>query len=174
MPHTTTITGDEPVTLAEAKAYLRVYSIDEDELIDNLISVAREYIETHIEKAVVEQTVTAYYDDLTSVMELPLGNATALTSITYDGSSTVTGRLLVGNPSKVVIDGELPDTSGDKQSVVIEYTAGYAAIPKRLKQACLLLVADMYEHREAQVIGQTVAQNMALERLLFPVRELGL
>lgn len=174
MPYTTTITGAEPVSLTEAKEYLRVFSLDEDDLIASLIEAAREWAETHTEKAIVEQTVIAYYDAPSRRLELPLGNATALTSVT-NGSEAVNAKLLVGNPSVVEITADsLPAATGESQSVVVTYTAGYTVAPLRIKQAILLLVADMYENREAQVVGQTISQNQTLERLLFPVRELGL
>lgn len=171
--YTTTITGTEPVTLAEAKLYLRIDDNAEDTLIEALISSAREWAETNTNKAIVAQTVVAYYDKPERTFELPIGNAVALTSLTNDGDA-VTARLLFGNPSTVEITGDLPYPANERQSVVITYTAGYATVPKRIKQAILILVADMYENREAQVIGQSVAENSTLERLLFPVRELGL
>ena len=170
--YTTTITGTEPVTLAEAKLYLRIDDNAEDTLIEALISSAREWAETNTNKAIVSQTVAAYYDKPERTFELPIGNATALTSVTNDGDA-VTARLLVGSPSTVEITGDLPYPTNERRSVVFTYTAGYATVPKRIKQAILILVADMYENREAQVIGQSVAENSTLERLLFPVRELG-
>lgn len=94
----------EPVTLEEAKLYLRVGHDDEDALISDLIVAAREYCETYTEQ---------------------------------------------------------------------EYT-GSAVIPRRVKQAILILVADMYENREAQIVGTIVAQNATVERLLHPIRALGL
>lgn len=94
----------EPVTLEEAKLYLRVGHDDEDALISDLIEAAREYCETYTEQV----------------------------------------------------------------------WQGNAMTPKRVKQAILILVADMYENREAQIVGSIVAQNETVERLLFPIRAVGI
>jgi len=173
MAYTTTITGDEPITLADAKDYLRISHNSEDDLITSLITVAREWAESYTNKAIVEQTVVAYYDSPQRDFELPLGNATDLTSV-LNGTDTVTAKLLVGNPSIVTVIGDVPISVDERQSVVITYEAGFADMPKRIQQAMKILIADMYEHREAQVIGQSVTDNKTLERLLFPARELGL
>lgn len=176
MSYETAQTGTEPVSLADMKLYLRVDHNDEDDLIESLIVTAREWAETHTEKAIIEQDVTAYFDDIEREIELPLGNATDITAI-RNGSDVLdpsTYKLLIGSPSAVYFLGNLPETEKEAQSIAIEYAAGYAVTPKRIIQAIKILVADMYEHREAQVIGQTVSQNATLERLLFPVRELTL
>lgn len=174
--YTTNITGNEPVTLAEMKLYLRVDHDAEDALIGELITAAREWAETHTEKAIVQQSVTAYFDQFTREIELPLGNVNSVTAIRSDGDvlAPESYRLLVGSPSAVYFIGTLPRAEDGSQSIEVEYSAGYAEAPKRIKQAIKIMVADMYEHREAQVIGQTVAENATLERLLFPVRELTL
>lgn len=173
MGYTTTVTGSEPISLAQAKGYLRVSHDDEDDLIESLITAARQWAESYTNKAIVEQTVVAYYDAPQQDFELPLGNATSLTSVT-NGGEAVTAKLLVGNPSIVTIVGDVPVSVDEKQSVVITYDAGFAVAPKNIQQAMKILISDMYEHREAQVIGQSVADNKTLERLLFPTRELGL
>lgn len=44
------------------------------------------------------------------------------------------------------------------------------AVPSAIKAACLLLVGDMYQNREAQIVGTIVADNPAVVRLLYPYR----
>lgn len=182
MSYTTDVTGDEPVSLDEARNHLRITHLGEDDLIYSLIVAARQWAETYSEKAIVEQEVTAYYDTLSSVMALPLGNAASLTEIEYldptGGAQLITSGVIVtkGSPSKLVFVDSPPDSKKLADSVRVEYVAGYpdGAVPQRIKQAILLLVADMYEHRETQVLGQKFEQNMTMDRLLFPVREIGL
>lgn len=63
-----------------------------------------------------------------------------------------------------------PATRGDENSVVVQWTAGYAAgaIPKTLKHAVLLLVAHWYEMRQPVVAGysQVTSVPSTLETLL--------
>jgi len=40
-----------------------------------------------------------------------------------------------------------------------------------IKLAALLLIADYYEVREAQVVGDSIEENPAVKRLLFPLRQ---
>ena len=53
----------EPVSLAEAKLHLRVDIDDENDLIDTLITAAREYVETFTHRALITQTYDLKLDD---------------------------------------------------------------------------------------------------------------
>ena len=53
----------EPVSLAEAKLYLRVDSSDEDDLITSMIVSARQMIENHLRSALITQTRKMTLDD---------------------------------------------------------------------------------------------------------------
>ncbi len=46
----------EPVSLEEAKLYLRVDATSEDDLISSLIQAAREYVETHTRRTLIYTT----------------------------------------------------------------------------------------------------------------------
>jgi uncharacterized phiE125 gp8 family phage protein len=181
----TTLPGDEPVSLVEVKAHLRITHSDEDSLLSSLVVAARQYVESHTEKAILTQTIKAYFDDLDGVLGLPVGNAKSIESVQYldgDGAqqtmsvSPAIYRLGKGTPSRVFLAaGETwPQTNRERQNVVVTYVAGEQSAPARIKQGMLLMIADMYENREAQIVGTIVAQNTAVERLLFPTRELGL
>jgi uncharacterized phiE125 gp8 family phage protein len=182
MSYTTQITGEEAVSLDEARNHLRITHFNEDNMIIALIAAARQWAETYSEKAIVKQTVTAYFEELTAVIRLPLGNSSLLTKIDYLDStggaqSLTTGVILTkGTPSKLVFVDTPPDSKKQVDSVEAVYQAGYADgyVPERIKQAIMLLIADMYEHREMQVLGQRFDQNVTIDRLLFPTRELGI
>ncbi|QQS08679.1 MAG: phage head-tail connector protein [Phycisphaerales bacterium] len=53
---------EEPVTLVEAKAHLRVDVTAEDDLITRLIAEAREWVERYTRRAVVDQTWRLWVD----------------------------------------------------------------------------------------------------------------
>jgi len=43
--------------------------------------------------------------------------------------------------------------------------------PYAIKAAALLIIADLYDVRESQVIGDSIQENPAVKRLLRPYRE---
>lgn len=180
-----TAPASEPITAAEAELHLRVEPGDEAALIQTLIVAAREQIETYLNKAVITQTVKAHFQGFSSSMVLPFGNAKSIEQIQYldqggvlqtmDASPSIY-LLRTGSPARVELKyGESwPDALRQADSVSVTYVAGDAAAPPRIKAACKLIVGDLYENREAQIVGTIVAQNLAVERLLHPLRELGL
>lgn len=178
----------EPVTATEAKNHLRVEVSTDDDLIADMIQAAREYVETHINRAIMPQTVVASADRFRDNMKLPFGGVTSVTSVKYLDSdsadqtvtSTVYGLDDYAKPAVVYLkDGQdWPTELVERNSVRITYQAGYAGsppdVPTRIKQAILLLVGDMYENREAQIIGVSTTTNETVDRLLYPLRELSL
>jgi uncharacterized phiE125 gp8 family phage protein len=194
----TTAPTTEPVTLAEAKAHLRVDFTDDDTLIEALIGAARAAAEEFTNRALMAQTITqvlhcfpyATTRNPYAAIRLFKSPLISLTSITYyDADDVATPLDVAGNDADVIIvstsepatispwitnmpDGwpEINDERPD--AVTIVYSAGYAAaaaVPKPIKQAMLLMIGAWYERREDS------AQNLpkASEMLLMPyvVRE---
>lgn len=82
-----TITGTEPVTLNEAKLWLKVDYTADDTLITDLISHCRELIENYIERSLVASTVTVeVFAEGTYI--LPLPNHISVDAVTLDGAAT--------------------------------------------------------------------------------------
>jgi len=171
----------EPVTLAEAKSFLRVETTDDDTLITNAIVAARTLVEQLCWRALITQTWEASLDcfpDDGEPIELPLGAPLlSVTSVSYtdeNGSpQTLTGfqQDLVGSriaPAAAV--GSWPSTqTGALAAVVIRYVVGFgnaAAVPEPLKQAVKLFLADLYDNRNPDV----AATNRASLALIGPYR----
>lgn len=173
--------GNEVISLAEAKLHLRVDHNTEDDLISALITAAREHVEKYLNLAVVEKSLTLYLDAFPSgnVIELPYSNLIGIDSVKYrDGS----GALQTWDPSNYTEDtasnpGRLikaynvswPNTLGHPQAVEITYTAGYGGSPPEVPQpiiaAMMLVIGDLYEHREAVKDTQSYV-NPTVDRLL--------
>jgi uncharacterized phiE125 gp8 family phage protein len=149
--------AEEPVSLAEAKAWLRVESgNDEDELIASLIAAARVRCEWHTGRAFVTQGWTLWLDGLgggTVALPLPpLIDVTAVTLYGADDAATVLdasdyridapgGRLIFSSPHPGL-------RAADAVSIV--FTAGYggaADVPAPIKTAILQSIAWLYDHR---------------------------
>jgi len=191
-PHyTADILNGDAVSVAEAKHHLRVDIADDDALIDVLRVAAREQAETYMQKAVPLQTVVAKFDSFMH-LELPVGNAVSITSIQYLDADGVT-QTLDPSPAIYLLSGDKvylknsetwPETLNQKDAVTVTYTAGWEVdrqasppvndVPARIRQAILLIIGDLYENREAKIVGTIVADNKAVEALLYPLRRLGL
>ena len=61
----------EPVTLAEAKAHLRVDISDDDTYISALIKGAREWVEDYLDCSLITQQFTVRMDNFPTEIELP-------------------------------------------------------------------------------------------------------
>jgi hypothetical protein len=149
--------GEEPVTLAEAKAFCRIDVDDDDALVSALIASARLHVEAMTGRALVEQTWRLSLSCAPRLVELPVAAAIAL----------------VAAPDGAALQGDavlLRETGGD--DVTIDYTAGYGdadAVPADLKQAVLTLVAYWYENRDA-----LTAPPLGFDRLIAGYRRVRL
>ena len=154
--------AEEPITLVEAKAHLRVTCTDEDTYITTLIKVARIHAERFQRRSYITQTLELRMDRFPRyLIELPRPPSISLTTINYIGSAGDTQTL---DSSKYTTDfnsykarvvpafNEIwPTTRHVIDAVTIEYVAGYGAaadVPETIKQALLLLIGVWYENRE--------------------------
>lgn len=181
----------EPVSLAEAKAYLRVDTADEDDLVQTLIAAGRVHLEALTRRAMIEQTWRLSLDDWPSGNEvrLPLGPLAALVAVrVYDPDDAATTLTLsqflvdVGStPGRIVLP---PGVEGeplkrDALAIEIDYTAGYGAaatdVPDALRQAMLALVAHWFEHRDAVLMaGAGAIVPVGFDKLIAPYRVVSL
>ncbi len=179
----------EPVSLAEAKAHLRVDITEDDSLITALITAARQHAEAITRRQLVtatwDLTLDGWPDGDTILMPLP--PLQGVTSITYKDSGETVYALLATDyivdkaeePGRIVLAyGKTWPSAAlyPAAAITVRFTAGYgdaAAVPQAIKQAILLLVAHWYENREA-TIGGAIQREIpfAVEALLWPYRAL--
>jgi uncharacterized phiE125 gp8 family phage protein len=162
----------EPVTLAEAKAHLRLDHAGEDALIATLITTARLHIEAALGLALITQSWSYRLDAWPSggsiVLPLrPVQSMGAVRVTAADGTVATLapeGYLLDGAsvpPRLVATAPPWPRPGLVVQGIEMAFTAGYgnaaSAVPPPIRQALLLLVAHWYEHREPVLIGGAAA-----------------
>jgi uncharacterized phiE125 gp8 family phage protein len=165
----------EPVTLAEAKAHLRIEGAEDDAYVTALIQAARQHVEEVCWRGLVTQEWEAVLEGFPDgALELPKGNLASIASITYVDSAGATQTLAPATyeADTVSVPGRLllaygqswPSTRCQWDAVRVRYTVGWAAgeVPTPIRQALLLLVAQLYEHR-------TVDEDRALSRPSFTV-----
>ena len=178
----------EAVTLVEAKAHLRVDGNDEDALISQLITVAREHIERETGLVLIAGPFRLCLDHWPDdgVIRIGCGPVREVTGVTvYDGE---------GSPSAVsladhLLDGEArparlwlrePLAPGRMlNGVEIDFTGGFgsrgADVPDTLKRAMLLHIASMFAVRGAGLVAaQGAAMPAGYERLIAPYCRRGL
>jgi uncharacterized phiE125 gp8 family phage protein len=167
----------EPVTIADARIYIRAITGDTTEdaaIIEPLITAAREYCENVTGRAMAAQTIEAYPEGFESIMKLPRPPLVSITSIKYtndEGTETTmsaTNYLTDTVGGRVAIKVIPSFTPALVNPIKITYAAGYTASPKLLRQAMLLLIGHWYTNREAVVVGAfaSVEVKMAVDAML--------
>ncbi len=127
--------GEEPVSLAEAKAWCRIDSADEDALVEALITTARLQVESATGRALVTQSWRLTLHAAPQLVVLPIVPVIALTAA----------------PDGAELQGDAVRLSQAGDDVTIDFDAGYgtaADVPADLKQAVLALVAYWYVNRD--------------------------
>ncbi len=149
--------GEEPVSLAEAKAFARIDGGDEDALVSALVAAARLHVESLTGRALVTQTWRLVLKCVSGlVVPLPVVPAMAL----------------VDAPEGAVLQGDSVLLASRVDELTVDYTAGYGDaedVPQDLKQAVLTLVAYWYEHRDSVTMAP-----VGFERLVAGYRRVRL
>jgi uncharacterized phage protein (predicted DNA packaging) len=130
----------EPVTLEEVKEYMRVDYPDDDDVIERLITMAREWAEKHAAISIIPREVTAWVESVNRI-ELPYGPVTTpLASIVVKNESgtTLTGIKYIG--------ADYPRIIG-YGTYVATYDAGFTEVPEGLKIAICAKVLAQFENR---------------------------
>lgn len=174
----------EPVSIAEAKAHLRVDPsfTDDDLYIQGLISSARYYIETVSDRTLIKCQYQMSMDVFPPWdIELPrppfFPGPVTVTYTPSDGVYTpvaYTSFRLDSAATPAVIrppwNGYWPTCRGAENDVVVTWYAGYGEdgtrIPPPAKNAMLLLIGSWYANREAVVQGGMNPVPMSVEALV--------
>lgn len=153
-----------PITLAEAKAQLRVEHTDDDDLLTRLIATAVAYTDTmgSLGHAMITQKWAQWVGPNPSEVRLILGPVTAVTAVKYydtDGdlqTDTIGNYQIIGTSFATYVapaEGfSWPTTQQRSDAIRIEYEIGYGEattdVPQTLRHALMLLVGHWYDHRE--------------------------
>lgn len=170
----------EPVSVAQAKAQLKIAHDSEDDMIGGLIAAARDEVERTAGKALIAQSWRLSLDDWPRAGPVLLrrGPVTQILSITVfgkDGEATVLAPEtyvtdLDSTPARLHLDNPA-DPAVALNGIEIDFSAGYGEagtdVPDLLKRAIMLLVAHWYEFRAAfGARSQPVSFPRGYERLI--------
>lgn len=180
----------EPVTVAEAKAHLRVDTSDDDAYIGTLITAAREWVESYLDRTLVHtqwvMRLDKFPDNGTEDVSLPRppmvtsGTATAVSltftaesgsTSTYSTASYRVDRNATPGAVKTLYGQAWPAHRWDDNAISVTWWAGYGAsgssVPAAIRHAILMLVGYWYENRSTVLIGSiSKPLEYAVESLL--------
>lgn len=171
----------EPVTLAEAKAFLRLDGTDEDDLVGALITAARLTVERAARITLIRQTwrVTLTRWPAARVLRLPIAPVSAVVAarvVDASGTATLpagTCRLRPDDGSLLSVD---PAAAGPGEGgrIEIDLQCGFGpdagAVPETLKLAIRRLVAEWFENRGDEAPRTGLALPSGVAALLAPYR----
>ncbi len=176
----------EPLSLVEAKRWLRVDHGDDDGLIATLIQSAREMVEARTGRALMAQTWRVTLDDWPdgyriALPLLPVMSVTAVRVISVAGQASVLAPAgyaleVQGDPPELVVTAPLPP-GRLRNGIEIDVVAGYGAAPgdcpETLRQAMRLLLGAAYARRgpdQGSSAGTDADTAAEVEALLAPFR----
>ncbi|MFO1243110.1 MAG: head-tail connector protein [Rickettsiales bacterium] len=163
----------EPLTLAEAKLYLRVDGSSEDTLITQLITAARETAEAYLRRSLITQqwklTYEEYFPQRTYLSMGPVTSIVRVSKKTKAGAVTdvSTAAYYLGVPDQLVLTEVVAENT-----VEVVYGAGYGTssdVPQAIRQGMLAHIAAMYDGR-----SEATALPESSKALYQPYRGTGL
>jgi uncharacterized phiE125 gp8 family phage protein len=180
----------EPVTVADAKAHMRIDTDAEDVLIGSLILTSRLHIEAALSLAFITQTWKLTLDRWTIGREIdlpmaPLRSVGGVRVKDASGNATTVSEQsylvdLASRPPRLVWNNSTPPLPRlVAKGIEIDLTAGFgddaSSVPAPLKHAILMLTAHWYEHRDPREIGSDRARIPdAVSDLINPFRTIRL
>lgn len=192
--------GKEPVTLADVKAFLRIESSEEDDLLKHLIKTARLAVEAFTARSLIHQTwrftvnagfcmtksdngfLTGNHRRHDQGIELPRSPFVELLSCPkliepYRQCELKDYRLdTAGRVAKLYFGKTLSLEASRNSMIQIDFKAGYGLhykdIPESLQHGILMMVAELFEKRVSSNDNQAVPLPLcnAAIQLIQPYR----
>lgn len=135
----------EPITLAEARAYLKVDYTDEDTLIGMIISGVREQVEAFTGLGIVARTIEYFNQEIPEEIALPYPEHAAITEVKIN--DVVSTAYKKTGLSQFIVYPESTFLSGENnQGIYIKYTTS-GNCPSGLKLEMLKIIDEKYRNR---------------------------
>lgn len=183
----TTGPTEEPITLDDAKAHLRVDNDDagENAWITTAIQAAREQVENDTRRALFTQTLRLNLDrfPLGNTIQIPRPPLQSVASITYVDSNGDTQTWASSNyivdtasePGRIVLayGKTWPTAREQANAVAVNFVAGWTSLtmPAAVKQLMYLWVGHWHENREAVNVGNITSEYpLAIDSLTGRLR----
>lgn len=176
--------ASEPVTLAQARAFLKLDDTSEDELLGSLITAARLMVEAASGRILIDQSWRLVFDrwPADGAIRLPLSPVSAISAArVYDvlgvAQPVAEGSLVLDaacDPPVMRTVGELPEIGRQRGAIEIDLVAGFGqqpdGVPAPLRQAVLRLAARWFEQRGDVASRDAEALPKDIALLIAPYR----
>lgn len=137
----------EPVTLTEAKNFCKIDISTDDDLINVLITAARQMCEAYTNVGFVEHEAVAVLNNMNGDIYIPYGPMIEIISVEDDA-----GRVLVLDLDYTIGGNEFKRLRTPyANNITINYITGYTTLPEVLKTALLNQVYYLYDNRSVGV-----------------------
>jgi uncharacterized phiE125 gp8 family phage protein len=182
--------AEEPVSLAEARAFLRLDTEAEDGLVSTLVAAARLHVESVTGRALVSQSWRLVLDawpegGVVTLPVSPLVSLTAITAFDEDGDDHLVPLAqfeapTAVTPARLILPRTVDGMPALRQrfGIEIDYVAGFGAaidVPSDLKRGVLALVAHWFEHRDAVLMaGAGTVIPPGFSQMISPYRQVRL
>lgn len=190
VPVRTVAPAADVVSLAEAKAHLRVEHTAEDTLITAMVAAATQHLDGWsgvLGRCLVTQTWRQAYSGFPagSTLRLPLPDVQSVTLSYTDPAGapqTVSAadyhlvNDVCGGAVVLASGASWPSAADRPDAVSATFVAGYgnaAAVPAPIKAAILLHVGTLYENRKSVTDDAMAVLPLAYDALIAPYRKVG-
>lgn len=184
----------ECVSLADAKAHLRVDHDEDDALIAAFVGAAVQHLDGYggiLGRALMQQDWRQFLQfwPASRSVDLALAPVVSIEAVAVRGADGVPVTIdpanyrLVGGAGAsprllFTLDAALPSLAREPDAVFVTFRAGYGnaaeKLPPALKSAILLMVGDLYRFRDSVQLGPSTSIPMSttVDRLVAPFRRL--
>lgn len=173
-----------PVTVAEARAFLKINSAAEDSTLNIIIAGLTDYFEGAygiLGRAFAPQTWELTLDAFpTTEIEIPLPPLISVDSVKYDDGDGIEqtvdpGDYYVDIVSQVgwvvpITGVSWPSTLSAANALRIRFTAGYATLPPSMKLGLLTAIGLKHENRD--MTNDALLQHPLVSDLMKPYRRI--
>lgn len=138
-------------TVANVKAWLNISASSDDALLSRMVSSASDFVQTWLNRNITSQNYQDVFDGNGGRKYMTFAYpVSAVASVFVDGiaipasSSPVTPGYVVSKTRISMIGYAFSD---GMQNCVVNYTAGYVAVPTEIEQSCIEIVGIRYKAR---------------------------
>lgn len=150
------VIGSEPITLEEAKVFLRVDNDEEDAVISNFIAAARAQVENKTHRIIRFSTWEWTCSGLSGVSQVPLTPCAACDGIVVNGETVDPSLYSFRCGDMSPLFGTITALDGFPEGeAVVTLKAGYVngEVPPDIIRWMQVRLGDFYEQRESFAVG---------------------